>query len=109
MLCRAGAITVSELTVAGIASILVPLVASTTTHQRDNARWMAAQQAAIHLPQTEMTASILARHLQGLTRAACKTMAQAAYDNGRRDANEAIAAILEKLAGTTGTPLQATT
>ena len=109
VLCRAGAITVSELTVAGIASILVPLVASTTTHQRDNARWMAAQQAAIHLPQTEMTASILARHLQGLTRAACKTMAQAAYDNGRRDANEAIAAILEKLAGTTGTPLQATT
>ena len=109
VLCRAGAITVSELTAAGIASILVPLVASTTTHQRDNARWMAAQQAAIHLAQTELTPARLAAQLQDLTRAACKTMAQAAWDNGRRDANEAIAAILEKLAGMTDTPLQATT
>ncbi len=102
VLCRAGAITVSELTAAGIASILVPLVASTTTHQRDNAQWMAAQQAAIHLPQTDLTPARLAGQLQGLTRAACRTMAQAAYDHGRRDANEAIAAILEKLAGVTG-------
>ena len=104
VLCRAGAITVSELTAAGIASILVPLVASTTTHQRDNATWMAAMQAAIHLPQTELTPARLAKQLQDLTRAACKTMAQAAYENGRRDANEAIATILEKLAGVTDTP-----
>ena len=47
VICRAGAITVSELTAAGVASVLVPLVASTTSHQRDNARWMAQQNAAI--------------------------------------------------------------
>src|SRR6185503_10578437 len=40
VICRAGAITVSELTAAGVASVLVPLLVSTTTHQRDNARWM---------------------------------------------------------------------
>lgn len=97
VICRAGAITVSELTAAGIASILVPLVASTTSHQRDNARWMATQQAAIHLPQTDLTPAYLASLLQSMTRGACATMAQAAYDNGRRDANEAIATVLESL------------
>jgi UDP-N-acetylglucosamine--N-acetylmuramyl-(pentapeptide) pyrophosphoryl-undecaprenol N-acetylglucosamine transferase len=99
VICRAGAITVSELTAAGVASILVPLVASTTTHQRDNAQWMAAQQAAIHLPQTDLTAKTLANLLQSLTRAQCAEMAQAAYSNGRRDANQAIAAILEQVSG----------
>jgi UDP-N-acetylglucosamine--N-acetylmuramyl-(pentapeptide) pyrophosphoryl-undecaprenol N-acetylglucosamine transferase len=100
VLCRAGAITVSELTAAGIASILVPLVASTTSHQRDNANWMAAQSAAVHLPQTELTVEHLATLLQETTRETCLEMALAAYENGRRDANEAIATILEKLAGT---------
>ncbi|MBD3788717.1 MAG: undecaprenyldiphospho-muramoylpentapeptide beta-N-acetylglucosaminyltransferase, partial [Sphingomonadales bacterium] len=41
ILCRAGAITVSELCAAGVASLLVPLVVSTTAHQRDNAIYMA--------------------------------------------------------------------
>lgn len=99
VICRAGAITVSELTVAGIASVLVPLVASTTTHQRDNARWMAQQQAAIHLPQTELTPERLAALLLAMTRESCLKMAEAAYQNGRRDANEAIANVLEKVAG----------
>jgi UDP-N-acetylglucosamine--N-acetylmuramyl-(pentapeptide) pyrophosphoryl-undecaprenol N-acetylglucosamine transferase len=100
VICRAGAITVSELTAAGVASVLVPLVASTTSHQRDNAQWMAQQSAAIHLPQTELTPQRLAALLQDITREACLAMAQAAYHNGRRDANDAIANILEKLAGT---------
>jgi len=99
VICRAGAITVSELTAAGIASILVPLVAATTTHQRDNAQWMAAQNAAVHLPQTALTAAHLAGLLQQLSRTDCQAMAQAAHKQGRRDANEAIATVLETLAG----------
>jgi hypothetical protein len=42
IVCRAGAITVSELCAAGVPSVLVPLIVSTTAHQRDNAEWMAA-------------------------------------------------------------------
>ncbi|HEY1044426.1 MAG TPA: undecaprenyldiphospho-muramoylpentapeptide beta-N-acetylglucosaminyltransferase [Telluria sp.] len=99
VICRAGAITVSELTAAGVASILVPFVASTTSHQRDNAQWMAGQQAAIHLPQQDLNAQDLARTLQSLTREQCSAMAQAAQTVGRRDANDAIAAVLEQLAG----------
>ncbi|HYD95405.1 MAG TPA: undecaprenyldiphospho-muramoylpentapeptide beta-N-acetylglucosaminyltransferase [Noviherbaspirillum sp.] len=101
VICRAGAITVSELTAAGVASVLVPLVASTTSHQRDNAQWMAKQKAALHLPQGELNPERLAQLLQTLTREECRTMAEAAHGIGRRQANEAIANVLEELAGKT--------
>ena len=80
-----------------VVSILVPLAVSTTSHQIDNARWMATNKAAIHLPQRELTPDHLAGLLQELDRAACHAMAQAAYEQGRRDANEAIARVLEGL------------
>jgi UDP-N-acetylglucosamine--N-acetylmuramyl-(pentapeptide) pyrophosphoryl-undecaprenol N-acetylglucosamine transferase len=98
VICRAGAITVSELTAAGVASVLVPFVASTTSHQRDNAIWMAGQKAAIHLPQGELNARRLAELLQSTTRDACLAMAEAAQAVGKRNANEAIAKELEQLA-----------
>ncbi|MDB5822654.1 MAG: murG [Herminiimonas sp.] len=98
VICRAGAITVSELTAAGLASVLVPLVASTTSHQRDNAIWMAQRGAAVHLPQGELNPAGLGALLQSMSRPQCVAMAQAAYDNGKRDANAAIAKILEEVA-----------
>jgi UDP-N-acetylglucosamine--N-acetylmuramyl-(pentapeptide) pyrophosphoryl-undecaprenol N-acetylglucosamine transferase len=97
VICRAGAITVSELTAAGVASVLVPFVASTTSHQRDNAQWMAKQKASIHMPQTEMSPQSVATLLETLTRGACQTMAEAARTAGKRDANDAIAQVLEQL------------
>src|SRR5690606_19749015 len=103
VLCRAGAITVAELAAAGVASVLVPLVASTTSHQRDNAAWMARHGAAIHLPQQEATPERLERLLRETTREDCRAMALAAYEQGRRDANQAIAEVLEQLAGPAGT------
>lgn len=99
VICRAGAITVSELCAAGVASVLVPLVVSTTAHQRDNAQWMAQNHAAIHMSQTELSAASLAALLQNITRAKCQKMAIAAHQQGRRDANEAIANVLEELSG----------
>ena len=97
VICRAGAITVSELTAAGVASVLVPFVASTTSHQRDNAIWMDGQGAAVHLPQGELNPQRLKSLLQ-TTREQCLAMAQAAARVGQRDANEAIARELEQLA-----------
>lgn len=96
VICRAGAITVSELTAAGVASVLVPFLASTTTHQRDNAAWLASQAAAIHLPQQELTPQRLAQMLGGMTRSDCLNMAQHARACGQREANRAIADILEQ-------------
>ncbi len=99
VVCRAGAITVSELTAAGVASILVPLVLSTTSHQRNNAVWMAQQQAAVHLPQADLRPDALAAQLTALTRGECLRMAELAYAQGRRDANRAIAHELSLQAG----------
>lgn len=75
IVCRAGAVTVSELCAAGVAAVLVPLVVSTTSHQRDNAQWLAGQGAAIHLPQAELSPKRLAEILSGLTREALLAMA----------------------------------
>src|SRR5450830_126674 len=98
VICRAGAITVSELAVAGVASVLVPLVVSTTSHQRDNARWLAEHGAAIYLPQDELTADGLAELLRTITREQLLGMAQSARRLGKPQATDAIVAELEAIA-----------
>jgi UDP-N-acetylglucosamine--N-acetylmuramyl-(pentapeptide) pyrophosphoryl-undecaprenol N-acetylglucosamine transferase len=97
MVCRAGAITVSELCAAGVPAILVPLIVSTTAHQRDNAAWMAGQGAAVHLPQNELTASKLADTLRGLDRTALLNMARRARALARPQAAARVADEIEKL------------
>jgi UDP-N-acetylglucosamine--N-acetylmuramyl-(pentapeptide) pyrophosphoryl-undecaprenol N-acetylglucosamine transferase len=97
ILCRAGAVTVSELCAAGVPSVLVPLIVSTTSHQRDNALFMAQHGAAIHLPQSEMTAEKLADVLRGLDRASLMTMAEKAKALGRPRAAARVADEIESL------------
>lgn len=98
VLARAGAITVTELSAAGVPSILVPLVVSTTDHQRTNAEFMAARNAAIHLPQPDATPERLAELLAGLDRARLLAMAEAARAVGKPKATETVAAVIEKVA-----------
>jgi len=98
IVCRAGAVTVSELCAAGVASVLVPLVVSTTSHQRDNAQWLAKQGAGIHLPQTELTPQRLADLLKSLTREALLGMATKARALARPKAAAHVANELEALA-----------
>jgi len=98
VVCRAGAITVSELNVAGVASVLVPLVVSTTSHQRDNAEWMAKHGAAVHLPQADLTPKYLAELLQSLSRGHLLEIALAARALAKPNATDAIADELEAIA-----------
>lgn len=98
VLARAGAITVAELAAAGVPSILVPLVVSTTNHQRTNAEFMAARNAAIHLPQSDLTAERLAGLLAGLGRPKLLAMAEAARAVGKPRATETVATVIEKVA-----------
>ncbi len=97
VVCRAGAVTVSELCAAGVASVLVPLIVSTTSHQRDNAAWLAGHGAAIHLPQAEMTPRRLADLLASLGRAKLLEMAMKARALGRPHAAARVADQLERL------------
>jgi UDP-N-acetylglucosamine--N-acetylmuramyl-(pentapeptide) pyrophosphoryl-undecaprenol N-acetylglucosamine transferase len=97
ILCRAGAVTVSELCAAGVPSVLVPLIVSTTSHQRDNALFMAQHGAALHLPQAEMTAEKLADVLRGLDRASLLAMADKARALSRPRAAARVADEIESL------------
>jgi UDP-N-acetylglucosamine--N-acetylmuramyl-(pentapeptide) pyrophosphoryl-undecaprenol N-acetylglucosamine transferase len=99
LICRAGAITVTELTAAGVPALLVPFVASTTQHQRGNAEFLAARGAAIHLPQSELSPQRLCAELMGLTRERLVTMAQAARKLGKPDATRVVADAIEHVAG----------
>ena len=97
IVCRAGAITVSELCAAGVPSILVPLVISTTSHQRDNALYMAERGATRHLPQAELTPERLAAELRAATRPNLLAMAERAHALARPRAAARVADELERL------------
>jgi UDP-N-acetylglucosamine--N-acetylmuramyl-(pentapeptide) pyrophosphoryl-undecaprenol N-acetylglucosamine transferase len=97
IVCRAGAVTVSELCAAGVASVLVPLVASTTSHQRDNAAYMAQRGAGLHLPQAELSPESLATLLSGLDRDKLRAMAEQARLLARPQAAARVADAIEKL------------
>ena len=97
IVCRAGAITVSELCAAGVAAVLVPLIVSTTSHQRDNAQWLAGQGAGIHLPQAELTPRKLADLFAGLTRDALLAMATKARTLAKPKAAARVADEIEGL------------
>ena len=63
VVCRAGALTVSELAAAGLPSLLVPLPHAIDDHQSRNAEYLAKQGAAFLMPQATTGAADLAARL----------------------------------------------
>jgi UDP-N-acetylglucosamine--N-acetylmuramyl-(pentapeptide) pyrophosphoryl-undecaprenol N-acetylglucosamine transferase len=102
VICRAGALTVSELAAAGIASILIPFPYAVDDHQTANANYLADHKAALLLPQTELTPSYLAEKVDGLaSRASCLEMAKKARERAKINATEDVANYCAKAAGVT--------
>lgn len=64
IICRAGALTVSEVAVAGLPAIFVPLPHAVDDHQTKNAQALVNAGAARLLPQTELNADVIAEQLQ---------------------------------------------
>jgi UDP-N-acetylglucosamine--N-acetylmuramyl-(pentapeptide) pyrophosphoryl-undecaprenol N-acetylglucosamine transferase len=91
VVCRAGAMTVAELAIAGLPGILVPFPFAVDDHQTANARFLAEQGAALLLPQTELTPAHLAELLGGLDRARLLDMARRARALGKPDAARVVA------------------
>ena len=98
VICRAGAMTVSELAAVGVASLLVPFPFAVDDHQTTNARFLADQQAAILLPQKDLTPDRLAALLQELTREKLLAMAQRARLLAKPDAARRVADVCEEVA-----------
>jgi UDP-N-acetylglucosamine--N-acetylmuramyl-(pentapeptide) pyrophosphoryl-undecaprenol N-acetylglucosamine transferase len=91
VICRAGAVTVAELSAGGMASILVPFPHAVDDHQTANARFLAEHGAAILLPQGEMTPEKLAALVGAMDRTKLREMAKKARALGRPDAARVVA------------------
>jgi UDP-N-acetylglucosamine--N-acetylmuramyl-(pentapeptide) pyrophosphoryl-undecaprenol N-acetylglucosamine transferase len=68
VICRAGALTVSELAAAGVAAVLVPFPYAVDDHQTRNAEFLVDAGAAVLMPENEMSANAMARALEPLAR-----------------------------------------
>jgi UDP-N-acetylglucosamine--N-acetylmuramyl-(pentapeptide) pyrophosphoryl-undecaprenol N-acetylglucosamine transferase len=93
VLARAGAMTLAELAAWGLPSILIPLPTAAADHQTANAVAFAKAGAAIHLPESALTAERLAEAIHRVLGDVGRrgTMAAAARARGRPDAANAIA------------------
>lgn len=98
VICRAGAMTVSELAAAGAASVLVPYPHAVDDHQTGNARFLSERGAALLLPQPQLDAQRLARLLQELPRERLLEMAQRAREAARPEADARVAEVCESIA-----------
>lgn len=92
-ICRAGALTVSELMAAGLPAVLVPFPYAVDDHQSVNAGFLADADAGRLLQQRDMTPQALAATLSDLMsdRDALHAIALRAYGLARRDAAARVA------------------
>ncbi len=91
IICRAGALTVSEISVAGLPAIFIPLPSAIDNHQYFNAQWLVSHDAAVAIEQKQLTAEWLSQTLINLhkDRDKLNTMQQQlkhiALDNATQD------------------------
>ena len=92
VICRAGALTISELCMAGVGAILVPYPHAVDDHQTKNAGFMVDSGAAELMPQQDFTATALNKKLKAMieNREIMTNMAQAARKLARPDATEKV-------------------
>jgi UDP-N-acetylglucosamine--N-acetylmuramyl-(pentapeptide) pyrophosphoryl-undecaprenol N-acetylglucosamine transferase len=63
VICRSGALTVSELAAVGLGAVLVPYPSAVDDHQTLNAQFLVDAGAAVLIPQAELTPELLAKEL----------------------------------------------
>jgi UDP-N-acetylglucosamine:LPS N-acetylglucosamine transferase len=98
--CRSGAITLSELTALGIASVLVPLPGAPDDHQTKNAQTVVAVGGARLIRDADCDGRTLAAALDDIMEPSrLAAMSAAASSLGRRDAARAIAQVVLEVAG----------
>jgi len=93
VICRAGALTVAELSAAGLASILIPFPHAVDDHQTGNAKFLSDRGAAILLPQKNMTPQHLADLLRDMSHERALEMAQIARQQTKPDAAQRVAEV----------------
>jgi UDP-N-acetylglucosamine--N-acetylmuramyl-(pentapeptide) pyrophosphoryl-undecaprenol N-acetylglucosamine transferase len=100
VICRAGALTISELAAVGVAAVLVPFPNAVDDHQAYNAQYLVREEAAVLVTDRELTAERLAAELQRLCagRGRLLAMAERARLLARPRATDELAAACLELA-----------
>ena len=98
IICRAGALTVTEVATAGVAAIFIPLPSAVDDHQTANAHYLADVGAAKICPQSTLTADSLQQLLAPLMhRATLSDMAVKARQQAQSQATAQVAELVEQL------------
>lgn len=100
VISRAGASSIADLTVIGRPAILIPYAAAMDDHQSANARPLVAAGGAFAIPEATLDADGLARHIAAILGdpEGAAAMATASLSQGRPDATEELAGLVEALA-----------
>ena len=98
VICRAGAMTVSEVAAAGVAALFVPFPHAVDDHQTTNAKFLSSQGAALLVQQQDLTAGGLAQTIASLTRPQLKDMARLARGLAKPEATRRVAEVCSQLA-----------
>jgi len=95
VVCRAGALTVSELAAAGVAAVLIPFPYAVDDHQTRNAEFLVEVGAAVLMPESAMDEKTLAEALEPLVsdRKTLLAMAQKAREVSVPDSADRVAAL----------------
>ena len=98
IICRAGALTVTEIATAGVAAVFVPLPSAVDDHQTANAKFLANIGAAKICPQTSMTPESLKELLLPLmNRQLLSEMAVKARQQAQPDATQHVVRLIQAL------------
>ena len=100
LICRAGAITLAEITSLGKPAILVPLPTAAHNHQEQNARRLAEAGAALMILQKDLTPERLLAQIRSLLASpeSLQKMAEASKKMGRPDATNNVVDLAMSLA-----------
>ncbi len=101
VISRSGASSVADITIIGRPAILVPFAAATADHQTANARGLVEAEAAIMIPESQLTPDTLSEHMRAIlgNPPAAQKMAENALTLSRPDATERLVDLVENLAG----------
>lgn len=92
IICRAGALTVTEVMTVGLAAIFVPFPQAIHDHQTANANYLVEQKAALLLPQEQFSPTTVATLLLNLNKTELNCLATQAKSLRRIDASDTILA-----------------
>lgn len=99
VICRAGALTVTEIATVGVAAVFIPLPHAVDDHQTANARYLVDAEAALLCPQRELTPESLSDRLAPiLQRDALLAMAIRARAMAQPHATETVVEAIEHAA-----------